>query len=159
MGCSLLLLNILIFAPVYYQRDRMKMEMKANHNHKDTECDSNLKSEESKPLKGMYSDQISDNCSFTSPPPQVAQRSKHQVQHSSYHPLPIPPHQPPYYARNHASHERNCLLDSPRTLNHKPVSPRHVRLVDTHELNVKHSSSDSGTDVMNRDTVCKIFNM
>ena len=151
VGCSLLLLNILIFAGVYYQRDRMKMEMKAKH--KDTERDSNLKSEESEPLKGMYSDQISDNCSFTSPPPQVAQISKHQVQPSSNHPLPIPPPQPPYYARNHASHERNCLLDSPRTLNHKPVSPRHVRLVDTHELNVKHSSSDCGTDVMNRDTV------
>ena len=106
-GTKQLLLSVIIAVGYSYQRDRMKMEMKAKC--KDTDSDSNLKSE-SEPLKGMYSDQISANCSFTSPPPQVAQRSKHQP--SSNHPLPIPPPQPPFYSRNNSSHEFNCLLDS-----------------------------------------------
>ena len=160
VGCSLLFLNILIFAGVYYQKDRMRSEMKARQR----ELESQKAGETDNPKPGSCPEPSDTNSSCMATPPVAPSivSSRHQVQPqmtnihvtslSSKQAIPVAPPQAPYQSR-HSNMTRD-MHTLPRDYGHqnaspRVVSPRHIQTLDR-DCKLRHSpSADSGTDVNN----------
>ena len=170
VGCSLLFLNILIFAGVYYQKDRMRMEMKVRQRELEKEKatavhDSDLP----KSSSGPDTDTNSSTMATPPVPPCIA---RHQVQPQvttlPKHPIPVLPPHAPYPPRHSGSlgrqpvslhglgvqglkHDTHPDSANPRYIS--TLSPRHSKsstLERDSKTQLRHSpSADSGTDVNN----------
>ncbi len=157
VGCSLLFLNILIFAGVYYQKDRMRSEMKARQR----ELESQKAGEVLDTPKAEPSESNS-SCMATPPVAPSLISSRHQVTPqmtnihvttlSSKQAIPVAPPQAPYQTRlSNMSRDMHTL---PRDYGHqnaipRVISPRHTQTLDR-DCKLRHSpSADSGTDVNN----------
>ncbi len=162
VGCSLLFLNILIFAGVYYQKDRMRSELKARQR----ELEAQKAMADSDNPKSSSGPDCSDTNSSNMATPPVAPSivsSRHQINPhmtslvntlpSSKHPIPVAPPQAPYQSRNVIANHRD-IHTLPRDYPNQHtsphvISPRHIKTLDR-DGKLRHSpSADSGTDVNN----------
>lgn len=135
VGCSLLFLNILIFAGVYYQKDRMRTEMRMRKRELEKAMEAQTGDSDPDRMKSSTGPETDTNSSsMTTPPipPSVSRQIHSQINTYPRHPIPVLPPQPPYHT-------------GPRK------SPRHYRNEnEIHDRKLRHSSSaDSGTDLNN----------
>ena len=179
VGCSLLFLNILVFAGMYYQKDRMRMELitiSMRKHELEKEKEARMGGGESDAIKsstGPDSDTNSSSMATPPIPPPVGRPHHHHQhphppssQHSAYsnqHPpsqnstmpktaIPVVPPQAPYQTHPGPSPNRSPRLPNrPADLHHHPHHhPHHPHHSIVEDGKLKHSSSaDSGTDVNN----------
>ncbi len=137
VGCSLLFLNILIFAGVYYQKDRMRMELKLRQRElEDKQREAYAQESEYKSSTAPETD--TNSSSMATPPCGVTTLPRH---HQHLHPMatlpkaPIPvcPPQAPY----HTTPRRSPRQPQSRIGNH--------HMPDGNAL--KRSSSADSTDM------------
>ena len=137
VGCSLLFLNILIFAGVYYQKDRMRTEMRMRKRELEKAMEAQTADSDQDRMKSSTGPETDTNSSsMTTPPiPSTVSRQIHSQMNTlpyTKHPIPVLPPQAPYHT-------------APRR------SPRHFRpgenaILDSRKLR-RSSSADSGTDL------------
>lgn len=165
VGCSLLFLNILIFAGVYYQKDRMRSELKARQRELEAQkaCGATvgLLADSDNPKSSSGPDHSDTNSSSMTPPvaPSLVSSNRHHVAPqmtnihvstlSSKQAIPVaPPQAPTRHLHTNNIHtlprDYNSTGTSPRL-----ISPRHIKTLDR-DCKLRHSpSADSGTDVTN----------
>lgn len=177
VGCALLFLNILIFAGVYYQKDRMRMEMKMRQRELEREKATGTEGCCDLPKSSSCGQDNMDTNSSMATPPAPPSIARHQVQPQvttlPKHPIPVMPPQAPYTPRQTGTLGRHCgqgvdrtkagrtelhpdgSATTPRHLSLTTVSPRHSRAStlerDPNKIKLRQSpsSADSGTEVNN----------
>lgn len=167
VGCSLLFLNIVIFAGVYYQKDRMRVEMKMRklELEKEKEATVGAESEGIKSSTGPDSDTNSSSMATPPCPPPLNRHNPNpppQMHANNSMPktaIPVLPPQAPYHGGRSPRSPR--LPQRPIDLQHHhhrqqqqhpQLHPHHHHMShpDIMEDKLRHSSSaDSGTDVNN----------
>lgn len=165
VGCSLLFLNILIFAGVYYQKDRMRMEMKMRQRELEKEK-AGMGTDNNEQPKSSSGPETDTNSSSMATPPVPPSISRHQVQPQvtslPKQPIPVLPPQAPYSSRTVSArdlHRDHVLSDSAGHYHHtlprgnmnatKTLSDR-VDRDHCSTMKLRHSpSADSGTEVNN----------
>ena len=146
VGCSLLFLNILIFAGVYYQKDRMRMEMKMRKHELEKEKEARMGGESDAIKSSTGPDSDTNSSSMATPPcpppmgrghhhhhhphPPSSQHSTYSNQHSQHPPpsqnstmpktaIPVVPPQAPYQTHPGPSPNRSPRLPNrPADLHH-----------------------------------------
>ena len=118
VGCSLLFLNILIFAGVYYQKDRLRIELKQRHQELMEKQKENEVHESEMNYRSSGADTATDTNSSSMVTPTMApclvrQHIQSPISTLPKHSIPVLPPQAPYHSapRSHGNH---------RTPNHTP---------------------------------------
>ena len=153
VGCSLLFLNILIFAGVYYQKDRMRMEMKMRQREMEKDRDGGPETSDNHPKSNSSGIPETDtNSSTMTTPPIPPCIARHQVQPQATtlpkQPIPVLPPQAPYSARAASARELHMVhSDSPRHLHTLPTRNATQTLGRESSMKLRHSpSGDKSTE-------------
>lgn len=154
VGCSLLFLNILIFAGVYYQKDRMRMEMKMRQREMEKERTGAPDSNDNPKSSSGGVPETDTNSSSMQTPPVPPCISRHQVQPQATtlpkQPIPVLPPQAPYHAR--ATSARDLHMghsDSPRHHMLPRNATQTLPLNRDSSMKLRHSPSVDGSTAPN----------
>jgi hypothetical protein len=153
VGCSLLFLNILIFAGVYYQKDRLRIELKQRHQ----ELMEKQKEQEAQESEMNYRSSGADTATDTNSssmvtptmaPCLVRQHLQSPITTLPKHSIPVLPPQAPYHtaSRNHGNHRTPNHTPEGATLLKRANSAESIDL-DTHNNRVDADQHSPRTDI------------